>query len=286
MQEKRFIINYYKNADSGIHIQRIKNSEIALTPHSHEYFQIYYILQGSLIHVTGNGTSTLTKGDAFIIPPGCTHSIQEQKDTLFYTFSFTKESLEPTYNSIPLVTQFLQDLNSNGNVHAKISIKNDNLLFVEELMEKMHREFEEKQIGYSDALHTYATALLIILARYHFENAPLTIPKSSNRARIISSMEFIDANFTKQLTLDDMAKWTAMSKSEFCRQFLEFSGTTFQKYLHSARINHAATLIKKDYSISAVHTLCGYNDFSTFYRNFKKIMGCSPMQYRKISRSQ
>ncbi|MBR2965353.1 MAG: helix-turn-helix transcriptional regulator [Clostridia bacterium] len=283
MEERRFIINYYKNADSGIHIQKIKSSETALTPHSHEYFQIYYILQGTLAHITENGVSTLTKGDAFIIPPECVHSIKEQKDTLFYTFSFTKESLESACNALPLVTQFLQDLERKCNVHAKISIKNDNLFLVEELMRNMHREFEEKEIGYADALRTYATSLLIILARYHFENSQLTIPKSSNRARIISSMEFIDENFAKQLTLDDMARWTAMSKSEFCRQFLEFSGTTFQKYLHTARINHAATLIKKDYSISMVHTACGYNDFSTFYRNFKKIMGCSPMQYRKIN---
>lgn len=283
MEEKRFIINYYKNADSGIHIQKIRSSTLALTPHSHEYFQIYYILQGTLLHTTECCTSALTRGDAFIIPPGCTHSVKEQKDTLFYTFAFTRESLASAYNSLPLVTQFLLDLSNTENVHAKISIKNDNLIFVEELMEKIYREFEEKQIGYIDALHAYATSLLVILARYHFENTPLTIPKSSNRARIISSMKFIDANFAKQLTLDDMAKRTAMSKSEFCRQFREFSGTTFQKYLHTARINYAASLIKKDYGITAVHTLCGYNDFSTFYRNFKRMLGCSPMQYRKIA---
>lgn len=285
MADRHFIINYYKNADSGIHIQKIKNSRDALVPHSHEYFQIYYILQGSLMHTTANSTSTLTKGDAFIIPPGSRHSIKELKDTLFYTFSFMRESLEPAYSAMPLVTRFLQDIHDGGHVHAKISIKNDNLLFVESLMEKMYCEFTEKQIGYSDALHAYAAVLLIHLARYHFENAPLTIPNASNRTRIISSMEFIDANFSKQLTLDDMAKWTAMSKSEFCRQFLEVSGTTFQRYLHAARISHAAALIKKDYHISAVCTLCGYNDFSTFYRNFKKIIGCAPMQYREISKS-
>lgn len=283
MEEKHFIINYYKNADSGIHMQKIKNSVDAQTAHSHAYFQIYYVLQGSLVHMTENRVSHLTKGDAFIIPPGKTHSICELKDALFYTFSFTKESLETNYKALLIVTQFLQDLSNQDQVHARISIKNDNLLFVETLLEKMYQEFDEKQIGYIDAIRAYATALLTILARYHFENAPLTIPNANNRARILSCMEFIDTNFAESLTLSDMAKWSAISKSEFCRQFLDLSGMTFQNYLHSARIKHASTLIRKNYSISSIYSLCGYNDFSTFYRNFKKIMGCSPSKYRHLS---
>lgn len=283
MEEKRFIINYYKNADSGIHIQKIKNSVDAQKPHSHEYFQIYYVLQGSLLHITEKSQYRLAKGDAFIIPPKKTHSIHTESDSLFYTFSFTEESLDSNRHSFPLAAQFLKDLGEGKSLPDKISVPNEALLFVESLIDKMHCEFQEKQIGYIEVIRASAVILLTHLARYHFESAPLSIPQANNRARILSCIKFIDANFTESLTLNDMAKWAAMSKSEFCRHFLDLSGTTFQKYLHTARIKHAVALIQKNYSISSLYALCGYNDFSTFYRNFKRIMGCSPCQYRKIS---
>ena len=282
MSEKHFIMNYYKNADSGIHIQKINDSMEAQKTHSHEYFQIYYVLQGSIVHITKKQTSQLTKGDAFIIPPKHSHSICDPQSALFYTLSFTKESLEPNCKSLALVTQFLNDLNNEGNIHAKVSIKNENLFLVETLMEKLHKEFYEKQIGYSDVIRAYVTVILTILARAHFENAPLTISQSDIRTRIASCIEYVDTNFAEDLKLSDMAKWSMMSKSEFCKQFLNISGTTFQKYLHHARINHSVKLIKNNYKISVLYSLCGYNDFSTFYRNFKKIMGCPPLEYRKI----
>lgn len=282
MEKKHFLITYYKNMDSGIHIQKINNSLPAQSPHSHEYFQIYYVLKGSLTHIVNNNTFTLNKGDVFIIPPKCTHNICQPKDALFYTFSFTADSLRENYKSPFLIAQFLQGLEKNYDTPLKISIKN-HTLWIENILENLHKEFEEKQIGYVDAIISYATNFLIILARDQFEKVSFSIPKLSNRLQILSCIEFIDAHFSEPLTLNDMAKWSAMSKSEFCRQFLAVSGTTFQKYLHSARIKHATKLIKKDYNISSIYCLCGYNDFSTFYRNFKKIMGCSPMQYLKNS---
>ena len=284
MEERHFIISYYKNEDSGIHIQKIKSSELARSTHSHEYFQIYYVLRGSLLHVTEGNRGRLVKGDAFVIPPQKTHSVADEEDALFYTFSFTKEGLRSDYQTFPLVNRLLQDLCTLDSLPAKISIQSEEILFVEGLMEKMLREFQEKPLGYIDVIRACAVILLTVLARHHFESAPLSIPQSSNRARILACIKFIDESFAEDLTLGDMAKWCTMSKSEFCKQFSSLSGTTFQKYLHSARIKHAVALLQGGRSASTVYSLCGYNDFSTFHRNFKRIMGCTPLQYRKMSK--
>jgi AraC-like DNA-binding protein len=279
--EKHFILNYYKNADCGIHIQKISDSSEAQKTHSHGYFQIYYILQGSLTHMTERESSRLSRGDAFIIPPNRTHSISNLENALFYTVSFAEESLSGASGSLLLIHRFLESLRGGGNLHARIEIKNEQISLVENLLDKLLSEFDGKEIGYGDTVRAYLTIVLTILARAHFEKVPLTMSESHGRERIAACMAYIDENYAEPLALSDMAKWCAMSKSEFCKQFYNMSGATFSHYLNSVRIRRAVKLLESNHSITSVQILCGYNDFSTLYRNFKKIMGCSPLQYRK-----
>ena len=279
--EKHFILNYYKNADCGIHVQKISDSREAQKAHSHGYFQIYYILEGSLTHVTERESSRLSRGDSFVIPPNRTHSIENLQNALFYTVSFAKESLGEASGSLLLIHRFWESLYSEENLHARIKIKDEQIPLMENLLDKLIGEFNRKEIGYGDTVRAYLTVILTILARAHFENVPLTLSEAHGRERIAACMAYIEENFAEPLTLSDMAKWCAMSRSEFCKQFFGMSGTTFSHYLNSARIRHAVKLLESNHSITSLQILCGYNDFSTLYRNFKKIMGSSPLQYRK-----
>lgn len=285
MSQKHFVISYYKNADSGIHIQKIENSAAASEPHSHGYFQIYYIIRGTLTHITESESSELCSGDAFIIPPGRTHYISNVGDTLFYTFSFTRESISKSLSDISLAAEFLRDTESESRVRACIKLRDDELLLTENLLSAMYSEFCDRRMGYGDALAAYAVILLTSLARRYYGSEYPQPKASDNRSRMLYCIKYIDASFTEELSLTDAARWCAMSKTAFCRQFREITGVTFRRYLNRARINYAVTLIEQGYKISGIYGLCGYNDFSTFYRNFKDIMGCSPEKYRTNSNS-
>ena len=88
MDYKKFVLSYYKNAMQGVHIQRIQHSEEAKKPHSHDYFQLYYVLGGSLLHSTAYGEATLSAGDTFFVPPGEMHHIDRTENMELFTFSF------------------------------------------------------------------------------------------------------------------------------------------------------------------------------------------------------
>ncbi len=281
MDAKRFILSYYKNAEAGIHIQKIENSEEAKKLHSHGYFQIYYVSHGLLTHVTESESANLSRGDCFIIPPERPHKIGELEQSVFYTFSFTKESLVKDANTARLVSNFLQKVESESIVRSKLSLKDEDVLFVESILERMKEEFNKKPIGYDDNLRSYATIFITLLARRYFEKQPLTIEVSDTRAQVLHSIEYINQNFNEQITLSDMTRWTATSKTAFCKNFFMITGKTFNSYLNEVRIKHACSLIKKGYKISAIYGLCGYSDFSTFYRNFIKVMGYSPKKYKQ-----
>ena len=77
-----------------------------------------------------------------------------------------------------------------------------------------------------------------------------------------------------------MARRSAMSVGNFCNAFITITGHSFKKYLNLKRIEYSVSLIKKNYPLTTIYSLLGYNDYSTFNRNFKKIMGVSPLTYK------
>ena len=281
MKKKNFDIDYYKNAESGIHVQCIENSVEASKPHTHNYYQIYYISKGTLCHVTESGSLRLSRGDMFIIPPGRSHYIENVEDALFYTFSFTMDSLRQ-FGGISTALLFLKNL-ENEEVKTRVQINDDELLLVEGIMEKMHREFSQKRLGYEDVLHSYAVILLTVFARNYYKTSDSFPKASDNRSLILYSIEYINSNYANDLSFEEMCLRSAMSKSSFCKLFAAMTGMSFKSYLNACRIQGAIKYIRQGYNISVIYGLVGYNDFTTFYRNFKKIMGCSPMSYKQCA---
>ena len=279
MKKRNFDLDYYRNADSGIHVQCIENSVEAGKPHTHNYFQIYYISKGRLCHVTEGGSLQLSRGDMFIIPPGKEHHIENVEDALFYTFSFTEDILHPNGGVSPAM-HFLKSL-GNEVVKARVPVHDDELLLVEGIMEKMNREFIEKRPGYEDMLRSYAVILLTVFARNYYLDTDSFPMASDNRSMILYSIEYIKDNYMSDLSLEEMCQRSAMSRSSFCKLFSAMTGMSFKTYLHTCRVQAAIGYIKRGYNISVIYGLVGYNDFTTFYRNFKKIMGCSPMSYKQ-----
>ncbi len=283
MFNNNFVLSYYKNASSGMHIQRVNESKEATKPHTHEYFQIYYVVKGSLEHYTKDDFSTLSQGDMFIIPPNSVHYINHLDGAVFYTFSFMPESLGKVDSVNKLTLNFLNSLSKNNLVKAKITIPISEALTVNEIMEKLYKEFNEKKLAYEEVMRAYAIVLITLFARIYYENLPehASYSLAENREQVLHCINYIRYNYMEDFSLNEMSKRCAMSKSVFCKLFKDISGKTFNEFVNYTRITNAKSLIKQNYKMVDVCSLCGYTDFTTFYRNFKKITGKSPKDFVK-----
>jgi AraC-like DNA-binding protein len=111
-----------------------------------------------------------------------------------------------------------------------------------------------------------------------FSNAEL----SYNSRRIERSIEYMNQNFQKPITLTEVAKLANMTDVSFSRFFRSRTGITFMDSLLEMRLGHASRLlIDTTQSVAEVAYNCGFNNISNFNRLFKKKKGCTPKEFRE-----
>ncbi len=125
-----------------------------------------------------------------------------------------------------------------------------------------------------------------------FIKAPLS--EESNRAvsgkgleSVHRAISFIDKNYTKNITLDDIASHVHLSKIYFHNLFLKLTGQTPHEYLLSKRINNAKFLLTvTDKSFSDIAYDCGFSSQTYMTYVFKKRLSLTPTQYKKNWQTQ
>ena len=117
-----------------------------------------------------------------------------------------------------------------------------------------------------------------ILSDSTFNNTEITY----NSRRIEKALEFMNQNFQKAITLNEVAKLTNMANVSFSRFFKARTGITFMDSLLELRLGNASRLlIDTTQSIAEVAYNCGFNNISNFNRLFKKKKSCTPREFRE-----
>ena len=284
MDIRKFVLSFYENATSDFHITRITAPREALQIHSHDYFQIYYVIRGPVTHHLENSTAELTSGDMFILPPNQPHYIEAPDGEVdFYSLSFMPDYFHTLREPNKLILDFLLYLQAEQaeRIEPKVTLSYEDTMFASTLLTRILLEFSGNKTGKNEIIKESVSVLLSLFARVYFEENATALTARENRQLVMHSIEYIKTHFDEDLTLQEMVHRSAMSKTNFCTMFHSVTGMPFKEYLNRYRIRQAAKLITAGEKVSAVATCCGYNDFSTFYRNFKKYMDISPSDFAK-----
>lgn len=98
--------------------------------------------------------------------------------------------------------------------------------------------------------------------------------------RIRSVYDYILTNYQENVSLEEAAQLTSMTKTSFCKFLKKHAKKTFSEIVNDIRIDHACELmIQTNKNISTIAFESGYNDLSYFSRTFKKKMQSSPKSF-------
>jgi AraC-like DNA-binding protein len=106
-------------------------------------------------------------------------------------------------------------------------------------------------------------------------------PYEMKSRRIKTIHQYLQKNYSKKITIEEMAALINMSESGFCHFFKKRTQKSFVEYLNDLRIGEASRmLLETTNTISEISFNCGFNNISNFNRIFKKKKGVIPSLFR------
>lgn len=125
-----------------------------------------------------------------------------------------------------------------------------------------------------------------ISVRIHRLLAILSMPLKPSRQvpeSIQMVQDYIDQNFNKPISVDDMAQQVSLSRHYFSRVFQAETGIAPHAYLIEVRIEHAKRLLSETtLSVEQISADCAFCSASNFIRTFRKSTGMTPHKFRQL----
>lgn len=250
--------------------------------HWHNEFEIIHVLEGTYNMFIADHELILEKGDLCFIPGKVIHGDAQDKG------NFTFESIVFDIEMIRLRgfehDEFISDI-LNGKIIPDNKISSEHTE-ITSTAECMFRTLSQKEPGFEMISAGCLLALFGTIKKAKlYSNAEFLSLKQQIRARKINSvLEFIKENYSRDLSLKDLAESAGFSEKYFCKLFHEITHKAPFEYLNWFRINRACSLLREtDEKLKDISEKCGFNDFSYFIKIFGKNKGMTPHKYRKQS---
>jgi len=243
-------------------------------PHTHPYYQLNHIVQGSFDYTVDSMTFTAGPGDTVLIPAHSTHSFTQTGDDKGYYFevkfsSFSKGVMEMCSD----IGVFRQNDDFTGTLIREIFDENSNATP------------ESEQI-----MVTYLYSILFKLSeqKRREKNMPSKyIEVSAYSEPVRNTIRFLEQNYKKRLTLDEIVAQTPLQKSYLCGLFKKETTVTIFECLMIIRVRKAVELLTYNpMPLAQVSEETGFVNITHFNRVFTKHVMIPPGQFRKYLQSQ
>ncbi|MCI8415998.1 MAG: AraC family transcriptional regulator [Lachnospiraceae bacterium] len=236
-------------------------------PGIRDHFLIHHVISGTGYYQTGQASYTLQAGDSFLIYPNTESTyFADQQDPWEYAWvGFTGSDAPSILQSAGFSREhpFRRD-----NAHSSAIARQ--LLQIYEVR------------GSSFAHSVEMTGRLYTALALFMKTAPSQPRKDTCQTYAQKGIEYILANYSYPITIEDVASYVGISRSHLFRCFQAAVGKSPKDYLTELRIRQACILLKQsDLSVTAIANSVGFDSSLYFSKAFHRAKGMSPSSYAK-----
>lgn len=266
-------------------IERFHDTKWSMEPNIHEFFEMVYMKKGKMVFEISGNPVDMGPNDIIIIKPNQYHKfiVKSEQGCEFIVLSFKFENKINGHYSEASLHDFLNFVSNKEAGHfisLKVSQKNEIIT----LLDRLIKERESNEIGSEFLNYLLVLELFVFISRalkMEWENS---IKKQSPKLKelIQISVNYINNNYERDISLGDIAKYVFLSSSYFTRAFKEETGMSPINYLLRVRVERAKELLlETDHKISDIALSVGFSNQQRFNEIFKKNVKITPLQYRR-----
>ena len=247
--------------------------------HSHSYTEVYLFCEGEVEMELRGRRRPLRPGDVLVLPPGTEHrAIVRSGETPYRRFVFwlSEDFCEALRAESPDYLYLFDRVREKREyVFPTDALEFNSLrsrLFT--LLEELHTD----RFGRDTQIGLELRVLLLSLSRMVWlRSCPQTKKERRSSYQLIT--DYIAENLGGELSLDALSRELFLSKFHIAHLFQENTGLSLHQYITKKRLAACAEAMQSGERVNEAAARLGFENYSSFYRAFRKEYGCSPSVY-------
>lgn len=270
-----------------IYTESSNNSDYKI--HTNDGHELYLLLQGDVSFSIDGCIYKLEPNDMLLISnkeihrPIVNTNIPFERIYIYFDPDYFGQLCDPGYD---LMRMFENRRLGFGNKINKEIVKENNLssYFIE-----MYQWYQSK----APERQTMLIALLLQLLVKINTICSVEMGEKNNvrqdlgyNEKIYQIIRYISSHLDRKVSLNELENKFFINKFHLCHLFKKITGFTLLEYMNYKKVLEAREKLKKGRPVGEVWVNLGFDDYSSFFRTFKKITGISPKEYLKNSSSR
>ncbi|AFA48279.1 AraC family transcriptional regulator [Acetobacterium woodii] len=278
-----YMILSYDSYSIVIHNSQFMNQDHIEFPHSHDFHELYYVLNGRMVVICDGKELELEKNDTLYLAPNVDHNMKTDtfygNERFLITFEIIKNKCDDSKMTALeyQIDEMITILKNSG----KFSVSKDTNNVIA-LIDDLCGEFLNRQHFYYLKLQGLISLILMSMIQNIIngkDNGLNDYLEYENRALLMT--KYIHNNIGEKITLEKMAVIFHTTPRHVNRIFKKYFNTSFNKTLLEIRLGYAKRyLVEYDCSIEKIAELVGFDSVRTLYKLFKEKEFMSMNEYR------
>ena len=268
----------------GIHVFK-HNCYTPALPHHHNFFEMFYVLEGRCSHRVGENSAVLREGDLCLIQPKVTHLLDVSDESVIIDVLIRRSTFRHYFYSILQGDNLLSNF-FMSTLYSKSAI--DYLLFhthgdpdLRHAFIDLCMESVEQEAYYPMLVNAIVTRVFVLLLRRYMASCELPANMPGDTTLAMTIARYLQDN-AAHATLEQMARYFHYTPEYTSRLIKRVTGQNFTQLLTSLRIENAKQLLRDTtIAVSEVGASVGYESTEHFMRTFRKATGSTPSEYRR-----
>ena len=240
---------------------------------THPFIKVVYVLRGAGEFHLGDEKIEFQTADIIVVPAGTKNRIVDSSASSLYICCIAPHLFQFDKDLIPLVQQELIQNDRRFTTRAASLMRR--------MVHTQRTETELTSVGMvTDAMR------LIQLVLERVRRTPKHPRESDDRSVVRRYIQSLPDRFFEEESIDATCHRLGIPRRTFTQIFAELTGETWLAHVRRLAIEHASRQLgKTTLPVTSIAFECGFNDLSTFYRQFKKQTGQSPTEFRSVANS-